>query len=71
MPVDLKAHLLIAEKRRWVLVIVKFKGLEQRLLGLVAESKELAVQAPPGGPRRGGCGHAHGTGVLHRMAKTA
>ena len=52
-------------------MIVKFKGLEQRLLGLVAESKELAVQAPPGGPRRGGCGHAHGTGVLHRMAKTA
>ena len=26
-------------------MIVKFEGLEQRLLGLVAESKELAVQA--------------------------
>ena len=45
IPVDLKAHLLIAENRRGVEVIVKFEGLEQRLLGLVAESKELAVQA--------------------------
>ena len=43
-PVRLKAHLLVAENRRGVELFAKLEGLEQRLLGLVAESKELAVQ---------------------------
>ena len=43
-PVRLKALLLVAETRRGVELFAKLEGLEQRLLGLVAESKELAVQ---------------------------
>ena len=42
-PVRLQAHLLPVD-RRGVELIAKLEGSKQRLLGLVAESKELAVQ---------------------------
>ena len=42
-PVRLQAHLLPVD-RRGVELIAKLEGSNQRLLGLVAESKELAVQ---------------------------
>ena len=45
IPVRLQAHLLVAENGRAVELFAKVEGLEQeRLLGVVAESKELAVQ---------------------------
>ena len=42
-PVRLQAHLLPVD-RRGVELIAQLEGSKQRLLGLVAESKELAVQ---------------------------
>ena len=45
IPVILKPHLLIAENRNGVELLAKFDGLKHRSLGLVAESRELAVQA--------------------------
>lgn len=45
MPVILKANLLVAENREGVELIAQIEGSEQRLMGLVAESKEVAVQA--------------------------
>ena len=42
-PVRLQAHLLPVD-RRGVELIAKLEGSQQRLLGVVAESKELAVQ---------------------------
>ena len=44
IPVRLQAHLLVAENERAAELFAKVEGLEQRLLGVVAESKELAVQ---------------------------
>ena len=44
IPVRLQAHLLVAENGRAVELFAKVEGLEQeRLLGVVAESKELAA----------------------------
>ena len=45
MPVILKANLLTAENKKVVELVAQVEGSEQRLMGLVAESKKMAVQA--------------------------
>ena len=45
MPVILKANLLTAENKNGVELVAQVEGSEQRLMGLVAESKKMAVQA--------------------------